>query len=147
MLPEAVLRTHSPPFGAPASGPEGKESRPPRVMIFRMRSLALLIAAAVVALALVAVPGASASPRRALVSVDNNFFTPTKVVIRRRGIVTWDCVGGGDFHNVVGPGLRTAVTNDPEYRKSKRFRRRGRFRYVCEIHPDVMRMTVVVRRR
>jgi len=113
----------------------------------RLALLTLLAAALVAAMLLVAPLGAEAAPRRATVSVDNNFFAPTKVTIRRRGIVTWDWVGGGDAHNVVGPGLRTAITSDGTYRRAKRFRRTGRFTYICEIHPDDMRMKVVVRRR
>lgn len=73
-------------------------------------------------------------------------FTPAKISIRRGQVVTWRFVDS-TTHNVVSRGKR-------RFRSSKdlrsgthkvRFRRAGRYRYVCTFHSLGMTGVVVVR--
>ena len=112
-----------------------------------MRKLALSTAAA--ALMLAAVP-ATAAPGRAEVLVKDNFFKPDRVVIRKGGLVVWRWRGSNP-HNVAikRPGSstvakRSATKTEGSYRS--RFRRVGKWRVLCEIHPLNMTMRVIVRR-
>lgn len=109
-----------------------------------MRKLALSLTAAL-ALAL-AVPATAATP---VVLVKDNFFKPERVVIKKGGKVTWRWRGGNP-HNVAikKPGTnrvvkRSTVKTEGSY--TTRFRRTGRWRVLCEIHPVNMTMRVIVR--
>jgi plastocyanin len=84
------------------------------------------------------------------VLVSNNYFKPTIRRIRRGTVVTWVWVGGVP-HNVVGldHGSRVIFKSRTTWRAGYRFRSRfhqtGAFTILCAIHPDRMRMYVVVR--
>ncbi len=120
-----------------------------------MRKL-IAIAAVLVALAVLAptVAGGSGSAggsgdearaARRTVTVGNNFFRPTRIRVRRRELVVFDWVGGGEQHQVSGRGFQSRTTASGSYRYLRRFRRCGRFTVICTIHPTEMRMTVRVR--
>jgi plastocyanin len=109
-----------------------------------MRNFTLSIAAlAVLALA---VPATAATP---VVLVKDNFFKPQRVVIKKGGQVTWRWKGSNP-HNVAikKPGTnkivkRSSVKTGGTY--TTRFRSTGRWRVLCEIHPQNMTMRVIVR--
>ena len=89
--------------------------------------------------------GDVSAARTKTVQVGDDFFSPTRVRIRRRDIVRWVFVGE-DEHTVTevnnrftSPEMTTGV-----YRR--RFRRAGTFRILCALHPSTMRMRVVVLR-
>ena len=111
-----------------------------------MRTLVLsLVAVVAVAVPLVA----HAAPKR--VAVDDNFFAPERVKVKKGGKVTWRWVGTNP-HNVAlkKPGRRrvakrSALKTSGEF--TFKFRRIGKWRAVCEVHPNSMRMRIVVRRR
>ena len=109
-----------------------------------MRKLALSLTAAVV-LAL-AVPATGATP---VVLVKDDFFKPERVVIKKGGKVTWRWKGSNP-HNVAikKPGSskiakRSSVKTEGTY--TTRFRSTGKWRVLCEIHPQRMTMRVIVR--
>ena len=109
-----------------------------------MRKLALSITAAAVVLA--AVPATAATP---VVLVKDDFFKPERVVIKKGGQVTWRWRGSNP-HNVAikKPGTnkvvkRSSVKTEGSY--TTRFRRTGKWRVLCEIHPQRMTMRVIVK--
>ena len=103
-----------------------------------MRKLTLILAGA---LAVAAIAAAAAVAATRSVSVDDDFFSPKSVSIRKGDIVRWRWVGDNP-HNVTGKGFRSATKRSGTY--SHRFRRSGRFSVVCTIHSG-MRMAVRVR--
>ncbi len=109
-----------------------------------MRKLALSVFAAA-ALAL-AVAATAATP---VVLVKDDFFKPTRVVIKKGGQVTWRWRGSNP-HNVAlkPPGSRrvskrSAIKDHGRY--TTRLRKVGKWHVLCEVHPDTMRMRVIVR--
>ena len=118
------------------------------------------IAASVAALAVgvvgVGAPGSLAKATKPkVVKVKDNFYVPDSVRVHKGGKVKWDWTPTFNQHNVTlrrGPRgvnkskFRSQTTNDPSYFFTKRFRKVGKYRFYCTIHPDVMRMTVRVHR-
>ncbi len=89
------------------------------------------------------VPAAHAGPR--VVKAKDFLFKPGKVTIKRGSIVKWRFLDAS-AHNVVSRGTRRFRSSQDmrsgTYRV--RFRKRGRYRYVCTIHPLSMRGVVTV---
>jgi plastocyanin len=128
----------------------------------RLAELALGSLAAVALLGATAAsaeaPAASAStPRSALVTVNDFYFGPSAVTIKKGGKVKWVWSSTNtyphDVHLKKGPkGLKergsystktTAVT-DAEFRK--KFKTPGTYHFICTIHPTEMKLTVVVKK-
>ena len=115
------------------------------------RAGALLTLIAVAALGAAAITGASAAKTKK-VEVGDNFFAPTSVRIHKGDSVKW--VWRSDSsqpHNVTkkrGPGgnFASAPSATYPYTYKHRFRKRGRYKVYCTIHPGTMKMTVRVRR-
>jgi plastocyanin len=101
----------------------------------------ILIAAC--AALVVGIQGGGALGANKTVSVKDNFFSPGSVRIFKGQRVTWVWKGSNP-HNVTGPSFHSATKTSGSYRK--RFRRVGRVKVVCTIHPG-MDMRVRVRRR
>jgi len=102
----------------------------------------LLVIFATLALLLPAAAGSAASERSTTrVSAFSNFFTPKSVTVGQGGKVTWTVRRG--VHNVVGSGFKSPFLSKGKS-FSKKFNRRGTFRYVCTIHSG-MKGKVVVR--
>lgn len=109
-----------------------------------MRKLALLLITVVA----VSVPLAHAAPTKVLVR--DNFFKPKKVKIKKGSKVRWRWRGSNP-HNVAlrKPGSRKVVKRSAlktSGRFTYRFRRAGKWRAVCDVHPTTMRMRIIVRR-
>jgi plastocyanin len=120
-----------------------------------------LAVAAVAALA-VAVPAlagtgetkqAAAKPK--LVQVRDDYFAPRIIEVRRGGRVKWDWGRGPtDAHDVAlykGPrGVRKGKFRSPvasaPFTFARTFTQPGRYRFRCNLHSEVMRMQVRVRR-
>jgi plastocyanin len=112
-----------------------------------------------VALGTLAAAG-SASPRPKaakpkVVKVKDDFYTPDSVRVKKRGKVRWKWTPVFNNHDVTllkGPkgvkksAFRSQTTSNPDYTFTKRFKKAGKYRFYCTVHPDVMRMKVVVRR-
>ena len=107
----------------------------------RRRRAALLAATAALVVA-VAVPAAGAGRS---VRLGDNFFTPRSLTVSANTTVTWTWRTQAP-HNVVGSGPARFSSGGPETsgRYRRRLTRRGTYRIVCALHPD-MRMTLRVR--
>lgn len=109
-----------------------------------MRRLALSLTT----LAVLAVPASAGAP--SVVNVDDDFFKPTKVTIVKGDSVVWKWKGS-DQHNValMKPGSDRVKRRSSVKRKGRfqhEFGVVGRWRALCEIHPETMLMKVVVKR-
>jgi plastocyanin len=84
------------------------------------------------------------------VKLGDNFFDPDRKTIAKGTRVRFKWIGEEE-HNVVkkrgpGPGFASETTDVPGVNFTKRFKRAGRYRLVCTIHPEDMKMTLRVRR-
>lgn len=120
-----------------------------------MSRVALLLGALVLSGASAAV--AQAPPKPARVTVNDYFFSPSAVTIRKGGSVKWVWSSANtyphDVHLKSGPkGLRekrsysTPTSAVAEARFQKAFETPGAYSFLCTIHPTKMKMTVVVRK-
>lgn len=118
-----------------------------------MSRVALLLGA--LTLAGAGAAAAQAPPKTARVTVNDYFFSPSAVTIRKGGSVKWVWSSANtnphDVHLKSGPkGLRakrsysTPTSAVAEARFQKAFETPGTYRFFCTIHPTKMRMTVVV---
>lgn len=104
----------------------------------------LIVGATLVVLLAASMPGArTARAQNAAVGVANFAFSPAEVTITAGASVTWTVNGGthtvsGSFASSPGP-LRAGQTHTATFATA------GTFAYRCEIHPDSMKGTVVVR--
>jgi plastocyanin len=120
--------------------------------------IAGLVAAAVVAVAVLGLTGVGTARTTTpeVVKVCDDYFTPTDVKVRKRGKVRWKWGCGFSRHNVTlrraprgvkKSRFRSPTRSSPTYRFTKRFRKPGKYHFVCTIHESLgMRMNVVVRR-
>lgn len=74
-------------------------------------------------------------------TVSWGFSSPHSITVSKGTKVTWSWSSGG--HNVVGPGLSTAVKARGS--ASRTFTSKGSFRYHCAPHAAAMYITVNVR--
>jgi plastocyanin len=123
-----------------------------------VRRICLAASVAVLAAGVVAVgaPGTLAKATKPkVVKVKDNFYAPDSLRIRKGSKVKWDWTPTFNQHNVTlrkGPNgvrkksFRSQTSNDPSFFFTKRFKKVGKYRFYCTIHPDVMRMTVRVHR-
>jgi plastocyanin len=100
------------------------------------------------AFALLLATAAPAIAADTTVQVGDDFFNPDSVRVERGDTVTWDWVGASD-HNVRSfagqtERFRSRIQSGADKSFRRTFRNPGRFRYFCEIHPDIMRATVQV---
>jgi len=81
------------------------------------------------------------------VTIKDIAFKPGKITVGRGTEVRWLFRDGPTFHNVKS-GAKPRFRGSRDMRKgafSKRFRRAGRYRYMCTLHPLAMKGVVVVR--
>jgi plastocyanin len=130
-----------------------------------VRRLARVALAAVAAVAMLGAtaaaargPAASASTKKsALVSVNDFYFGPDAVTIKKGGHVKWVWSSTNtyphDVHLKKGPkGLKeraaystkTTAVADAEFKKT--FKTPGTYHFICTIHPTEMHLTVVVKK-
>jgi plastocyanin len=128
----------------------------------RLAELALALATAVALLGATAAsardPAASASTAKsALVTVNDFYFGPDAVTIKRGGKVKWVWSSANtyphDVHLKKGPkGLaeratystKTTAVTDAEFKKT--FTTPGTYHFICTIHPTEMHLTVIVKK-
>jgi plastocyanin len=114
-------------------------------------------AACLAAVALCGAPAATAAPKPARVTVNDFFFAPDAVTIRKGGSVKWVWSAANSSPHTVhlrsGPknlknkgSYSTKTSAVTEARFQKTFETPGTYRYICTIHPTEMKMTVVVKR-
>lgn len=121
------------------------------------------IAAAAVALALgVVAVGAPGTPAKAtkpkVAKLCGYYFTPVNLKVRKGGKVRWKWANCGtpDSHDVVlkkapkgvrKSKFRSQIAAAPSsFTFTKRFKKAGRYNFICSLHPTLMQMTVRVRR-
>ena len=105
-----------------------------------MRKLALLALTALVALVAFAGCGSGSSDPK--VKAEDFDFSTTKLTVKAGDTVTWTNAGSTE-HTVKGDGFFSrAIEPGSTYRH--RFDRAGTYSYICTLHPDAMRATVVV---
>lgn len=122
----------------------------------RIGVVAALIALAVGALAATGVASPAAKGKKPVkVKVLDDFYTPGKVKVKKRGKVTWKWGDDFNLHNVTlkhGPkGVKKSKytsqsSSDKGFKFTKKFKKPGKYNFYCTIHPDVMKMKVVVKR-
>ncbi|MBS1881292.1 MAG: cupredoxin domain-containing protein [Actinobacteria bacterium] len=125
----------------------------------RLGQLALASAAVVALLgtAAAAAQAPAAARKSALVTVNDFYFGPDAVTLKKGGTIKWVWSSANtnphDVHLKKGPkGLKekatystktTAVT-DAEFKKT--FKTPGTYHFICTIHPTEMHLTVVVKK-
>jgi plastocyanin len=129
------------------------------VTIGRLTGICLAAALAAVAVGALATAGIGSVRAKAtspkIVKVKDDFYSPDSVRVRKLGKVRWDWTPVFNNHNVTllkGPSgvkkrdFRSQTTSSPDYSFTKKFTKVGKYRFYCTVHPDVMRMNVVVHR-
>jgi len=99
-----------------------------------------IVTGAVVALATTASAGTLPAAAGPVISLKDNRFAPTKLTVSKGVKVTlkWR---GHNPHNLVGGGVKTATITHGT--RTVRFRKRGSFTLVCQVHPGMkMRLRV-----
>jgi plastocyanin len=103
-----------------------------------MRKLTALLAVA----ALLAAVGA-VSAFGATKTVKWHVPTSSTVKIAKGGTVKWVWTDGAP-HNVKGPGFKSKTIGRKGFAYSHRFRSKGTFKIICQVHPTTMKTTVKV---
>jgi plastocyanin len=124
-----------------------------------LRAVPAAAVCAVVLALLGAAPAAigAAAPKPAKVTVNDFYFAPTAVTIRKGGSVKWVWSQYNtyphDVHLKKGPAslknkasYSTRTTAVTEAHFQKKFETPGTYKYICTVHPDEMRMTLTVKR-
>jgi plastocyanin len=122
--------------------------------------VSLTVAIGLAAVALVGGTAASvAAPQKppAKVTVNDFFFNPTAVTVRKGRAVKWVWSATNtyphDVHLKKGPAnlkrkgsysTKTTAVSGAHFQKT--FETPGTYKYICTIHPDEMRMTITVKR-
>ena len=114
-----------------------------------MRShLVLAIAGA----ALVAAPATAAAPKPRTVKINDNYYLPAKLKVKKRTKVVWRWPAeAGDVHDVKLKSAPKGVKkfhSDPasaSYTFKRRLTKPGRYKIICTLHEE-MKMTITVRR-
>jgi plastocyanin len=115
-----------------------------------------LIALAVGALAATGVASPLAKGSNPVkVKVLDDFFKPDAVKIKKGKKVTWKWGQVFNNHNVTlkkGPSgvkksrFRSQTSAAEGFKFTKKFKKPGKYNFYCTIHPDIMKMKVVVKR-
>jgi plastocyanin len=124
----------------------------------RLPGMVAVLVAAVVLLGVTAAPAQPAQRQRpAIVTVNDFFFGPSSVTIRAGRTVKWVWSETNtyphDVHLKQGPknlkdrasySTRTSAVTGATFKKA--FERTGTYRYICTIHPTLMKLTVTVKK-
>lgn len=112
----------------------------------------VLAALAATGLSLAVMPAQAAKTKKRTVEVGDYYFAPAKMTVRRNTVIVWKWpAGGGDGHDVYlkkGPrGVKRfrseVLFADATYRK--KLTKRGRYRIICTLHENSMRLTITVK--
>jgi plastocyanin len=124
--------------------------------MLRRRGIVALLAVAAALMALGGI-GAARSTKPKVVDVADNYYAPPLVKIHKRGKVRWQWPVNGTLqpHNVTlvqaprgvkKSKFRSQNVSSPSYAFTKRFRKPGKYQFVCTLHRATMKMDVKVRR-
>jgi plastocyanin len=104
----------------------------------------LYVVLAVASLTIAGILAAQAFAATKRVTIRDNFFSASKVTIKKGQSVTWRWAGTSNDHNVTSRGkFHSATKTSGIY--TRRFTARGTYSIICTIHPFQMRMKVVVK--
>jgi plastocyanin len=118
------------------------------------------IAVALIALAIgaLAATGAASplakSTRPEKVKVEDDFYNPTTVKVKKNGKVKWKWGQVFNNHNVTlkkaprgvnKSKFRSQTTGAEGFTFIKKFKKPGKYNFFCTIHPDIMKMIVKVK--
>jgi len=104
----------------------------------------LLVLLAVASLTIAGILAAQAFAATKKVTIKDNFFSTSKVTIKKGQSVTWRWSGTTNDHNVTSSGhFHSATKSKGTY--TKRFTRKGTYSILCTVHPFQMKMKVVVK--
>lgn len=125
----------------------------------RRATIICLTAALAVSIAAIGAPGSLARATKPKVAkLCGYYFTPTTLKIRKGGKVKWKWANCGtpDNHDVAlvkGPKgvnkskFRSQIAAAPSsFTFTKRFKKVGKYKFVCTLHRTLMQMTVRVHR-
>ena len=102
-----------------------------------MRKLSLVLAALTLVAALAATQAFAAATVRWKVG------SKTVVTIHKGGTVKWVWRDSAP-HNVKGPGFKSRTVSGKGKSYSHRFRSKGTFKIICQVHPTTMKTVVKV---
>lgn len=124
-----------------------------------VRKALILLASIAALLAITVVPASGRLPLTGghprIVSVKDDFFTPTAITVARQKLVKWVwSAANTDSHNVAltsGPrGVKKTDFKSSTGAVGVRFERRlnvaGTYKFICTLHPTVMKLTITVQR-
>jgi plastocyanin len=100
----------------------------------------------VLALTAISIPAAADEPlgaTRVRVRIVDNRFRPRNITIERGTRVRWVNRGSNPHTTTSNTGLWDSGTLSSGERFTRRFGRRGTFRYHCEIHPTMTARIIV----
>lgn len=116
-----------------------------------MRKTMALCLVASLALAAAVTLGTTQAPAagKATVKVGDNFFKPKSKKVRKGTTVRFKWTGDA-AHNVTkrkGPGgrIESKTTSSRGVNFRKKFKQRGKYRFICTVHPSAMKLTLRVR--
>jgi plastocyanin len=125
----------------------------------RRTCIAVSVAALVLGVVALGAPGTLARATKPKVAkLCGYYFTPVNLKVRKGGKVRWKWANCGtpDTHDVVlkkapkgvkKSKFRSQIAAAPSsYTFTKRFKKAGRYNFICSLHPTQMQMTVRVRR-
>jgi plastocyanin len=125
----------------------------------RRTCIAVSVAALVLGVVALGAPGTLARATKPKVAkACGYYFTPVNLKVRKGGKVRWKWANCGtpDTHDVVlkkapkgvkKSKFRSQIAAAPSsYTFTKRFKKAGRYNFICSLHPTQMQMTVRVRR-
>jgi plastocyanin len=98
---------------------------------------------ALLALTILLVGCGGSSPSQPAVKAEDFDFSRASLTIKPGETVVWTNTGTTE-HTVKGPGFFSKAI-EPGAKFSHRFDAAGTFRYICTLHPEAMRATVVVK--
>jgi plastocyanin len=125
----------------------------------RRTCIAVSVAALVLGVVALGAPGTLARATKPKVAkLCGYYFTPVNLKVRKGGKVRWKWANCGtpETHDVVlkkapkgvkKSKFRSQIAAAPSsYTFTKRFKKAGRYNFICSLHPTQMQMTVRVRR-
>ncbi len=126
-------------------------------LIRRRRLIACALAAtAVSAVAVPAVNGSQQSAKTAVVSVNDDYFAPTDVTIKKNSKVKWVWSDlNTNTHNVILTGTHPKGVKKSDYRSgsgavqlvfTRKFTVPGKYGFICSFHRGVMTQTLTVKK-
>jgi plastocyanin len=95
-----------------------------------VRKLVSLLAVAALSVGLVLSSVAFGATKK--VAVKGLTFTPKSISVKKGTTVKWTWKTGGVPHNVVGKGFKSKTAATVTF--SKKFTKKGTYKYVCSIH-------------